>query len=66
MRVAAEAQVRCALVGQHVAVGCAVHFMAGRAPFHTRGLVFEKEGAALVRVAIQAGQMFKATQSFPR
>ena len=29
MSVAAEAQVRCALVGQHVAVRCAVYFMTG-------------------------------------
>jgi hypothetical protein len=49
---ATEAQVRCALVGQHVAVGRAVHFMAGGASFHTRSFVFEKEGTAFISVAL--------------
>ena len=64
--VAAEAQVRCALVCEHVAVGCAVHFMTGRASFHARSFMFEKEGAALVSMALQAGLVFEASQSLPR
>jgi len=63
--VAAEAQVRCALVGQQVAVGRAVHFMTGRASFHARSFMFEKEGAAFVSVALQAGLVLEASQSFP-
>ena len=63
--VAAEAQVRCALVGQQVAVGCAVYFMTGRASFHLRSFMFEKEGAALISVALHAGLVFEASQPFP-
>ena len=62
--VAAEAQVRCALVCEKMAVGCAVHFMTGRASFHTGRFMFEEKGSALVRVALQAGHVFETSKSF--
>ena len=61
----AEAEVRRALVGEHVPVNRSVHFMAGRAAFDSGGFMLMKIRAALVRVALEAGFLLESAQSLP-
>jgi len=63
---AAEAQVRSALVGQHMPVVRAVDLVAGRAAFDAGGLMFVEERTAFVGVAAEALFLFEPGQPRPR
>jgi len=63
--VAAEAQVRGALMGQHVPVIGAVDFVTGGAALDPGGLMFVKERAALVGVAADALLLLEPGQPSP-
>ena len=62
---AAEAQVRSALMGQHVPVVGAVDFVAGRAALNAGGFMFVKERAAFVGMAADALFLFETGQASP-
>src|SRR4030042_5117517 len=62
---AAEAQVRGALRGQHVPVIGAVDFVTGGAALDPGGLMFVKERAALVGVAADALLLLEPGQPSP-
>ena len=62
---AAEAEVRCALVGEHVTIDRSVHLMACRTAFNSGGFVLMKIRSALVRVALEASFLFESAQPFP-
>jgi len=63
---AAEAQIRDALMSQHMSVGTSVNFMTGWAALYPGSAVFVEVWTALVHMTSQTSFMLESSESFSR